>query len=199
MATTSQRGRPREFDIASVSEAASRVFWERGYHATSLDDLTSATGLLRGSLYGAFGDKHGMLLAALDHYAEGALARLSERLNSGLPPAEALRSALLHHTRVACALTGLRGCLITNTALELVPTDAEVAERIESIMRRIALLMAAAVMRGQAEGVFNTALDEKAVADFLLCMTQGLRVLGKVVHDEARLVAAVEIAMRALA
>src|SRR5260370_23727484 len=99
-ASTMQRGRPREFDVASVSEAAARVFWERGYHSTSLDDLTEATGLLRGSLYGAFGDKRGMLLVALDHYAEGAIAGLSERLNSGLPPHEALREALLHHTRV---------------------------------------------------------------------------------------------------
>jgi TetR/AcrR family transcriptional repressor of nem operon len=197
-ASAVQRGRPREFDVASVSEAAGRVFWERGYHSTSLDDLTEATGLLRGSLYGAFGDKRGMLLAALDYYAEGAVARLSERLNSGLPPHEALREALLHHTRVVSALTGIPGCFITNTALEMIPSDPDVALRIESIMRRISTLLAAAVIRGQAEGVFNPGLNEKAVGDFLLCMTQGLRVLGKVVHEEERLTAAVDVAMRAL-
>jgi TetR/AcrR family transcriptional regulator, transcriptional repressor for nem operon len=198
MKQTPQRGRPREFDMASVSEAASRVFWERGYHATTLDDLTDATGLLRGSIYGAFGDKHGMLLIALDNYADGAIAQLSERLNSSASPHDALRTALLHHARIVSALSGLRGCFITNTTLEMLPSDAEVAQRIESIMRRIATLLAAAVIRGQAAGVFDSSLDEKAVADFLLCVTQGLRVLGKVVHDEARLTAAVDIAMRAL-
>lgn len=196
--TTPQRGRPREFDVIAVSEAAARTFWERGYHATSLDDLCDATGLLRGSLYGAFGDKHGMLLAALDHYSEGALARLSERLASGRPAREAVREALLHHTRVAATLEHLRGCLITNTALEMVPRDEAVAMRIEAIMRRVTTLFAAAIIRGQAEGAFDPTLNERATADFLLCMTQGLRVVGKVIPDEARLATAVDVAMRAL-
>ncbi|MGE8331251.1 MAG: TetR/AcrR family transcriptional regulator, partial [Paraburkholderia nemoris] len=66
------RGRPREFDTDTVLASASQVFWNHGYHATSIDDLCKATGLLRGSLYGVFGDKHGIMLAALDHYAEGS-------------------------------------------------------------------------------------------------------------------------------
>lgn len=198
-ASTRQRGRPREFDIDAVSETVARVFWEHGFHATSLDDLCEATGLLRGSLYGAFGDKRGMLLAALDHYADGATAMLATRLNSKSSPREALRAALTHHTRVVSALTGLRGCLITNTALEMLPGDAEVSRRIESIMRRIATLLAAAVIRGQAAGVFDTALNEEDVGNFLLCLTQGLRVLGKAGHKEEQLAAIVDVAMRSLA
>ncbi|MBU6493016.1 MAG: TetR/AcrR family transcriptional regulator [Burkholderiales bacterium] len=192
------RGRPREFDASAVSEAAAEVFWEHGYHAASLDTLCEATGLLRGSLYGAFGDKHGMLLAALDRYAEGALAQLAERLNEQIPPREALRNALLHHTRVVSTLTGLRGCFITNAAMEMQPGDETVAARITSVMRRISTLLAAAVIRGQAAGVFDSTLDEDAVGEFLLCVTQGLRVLGKVGHDEARLTAVVDVALRAL-
>ncbi|MBV8628872.1 MAG: TetR/AcrR family transcriptional regulator, partial [Paraburkholderia sp.] len=92
---TCSRGRPREFDTAAVLANASEVFWNHGYHATSIDDLCKATGVLRGSLYGVFGDKHGILLAALDHYAEGSTARLVERLNANVPPEEALRNALL--------------------------------------------------------------------------------------------------------
>ena len=192
------RGRPREFDTDSVLTEASHTFWRHGYHATSIDDLCKATGVLRGSLYGVFGDKRGIMLAALDHYADGSIARLCERLNASLPPDEALRNALLHHTRIASSLTGLRSCFITNATLEMSLEDAEVRERIESIQRRIATLLAGAVIRGQASGVFNSRLDEKAVADFLLCMTQGLRVLGKVKSDERELEAIVDIAMRAL-
>lgn len=193
-----QRGRPREFDINSVSEVVANVFWERGYHATSLDDLCDATGLLRGSLYSAFGDKHGMLLAALEHYGDGAVAQLSARLNSNLPALEALRAALMHYTRTASALNGLRGCFITNATLELLPHDKELARKIELIMRRTATLLTAAVIRGQAEGVFSTDLDEKAVGDFLLCVTQGLRVIGKFMQSEERLAAVVDLSMRAL-
>jgi TetR/AcrR family transcriptional repressor of nem operon len=191
------RGRPREFDTDAVLAEAGKVFWRHGYHATSIDDLCKATGVLRGSLYGVFGDKHGIMLAALDHYAEGSIAGLVERLSANLPPDETLRNALMHHTRVASALTG-RSCFITNSTLELQPQDEALYAKLQSIQRRIATLLAAAVIRGQAAGVFNTDLDEKAVADFLLCITQGLRVLGKVDRNEDELKAIVDIAMRAL-
>ncbi|MEH3075969.1 MAG: TetR family transcriptional regulator [Quadrisphaera sp.] len=57
--------RPRSFDEAVVVDAATRCFTDLGYAATSVDDLVSATGLHRGSLYGAFGSKRGLFLAAL--------------------------------------------------------------------------------------------------------------------------------------
>ena len=65
--------RPRKFDETDVVAAARDEFWSRGYAATSVDDLTSATGLGKGSLYGAFGDKHGLFLRALDDYIGTAL------------------------------------------------------------------------------------------------------------------------------
>ncbi|HEY3598811.1 MAG TPA: TetR/AcrR family transcriptional regulator [Paraburkholderia sp.] len=193
-----QRGRPRQFDTNAVLAKAGKVFWGHGYHATSIDDLVKATGVLRGSLYGVFGDKHGLMLAALDYYAEGSVAGLVERLNADVPPADALRNALLHHTRVATALGGQRSCFITNATLEMQPHDEALHERIAAIHRRIVTLLAAAVIRGQATGVFNATLDEKAIADFLLCVTQGLRVIGKVRRNEEELKAVVDVAMRAL-
>jgi TetR/AcrR family transcriptional repressor of nem operon len=153
---------------------------------------------LRGSLYGVFGDKHGILLAAIDHYADGSLARLAERLNASLPPAEALRHAILHYTRAATALGTRRSCLITNTTLEMQLDDEPLRERISLIQRRMATLLAAAVIRGQASGAFSSTLDEKAVGNFLLCLIQGLRVLSRGAHEEHELSAIVDIAMRAL-
>jgi len=82
---TGERGRPREFDIDEVALSASQVFWEQGYHATSIEALCKATGLMRGSLYGAFGDKRGLLAAAFDRYSERAVTRLKERLDADLP------------------------------------------------------------------------------------------------------------------
>jgi TetR/AcrR family transcriptional regulator, transcriptional repressor for nem operon len=196
--TTSARGRPREFDTATVLEHASEVFWRHGYHATSIDDLCKATGLLRGSLYGVFGDKHGIMLAALDHYADGSIARLAERLNAPLPPMEALRSAILHYAKAASGLATRRSCLITNTTLEMQADDDALRERIASIQRRMATLLAAAVIRGQASGAFSSTLDEKAVSNFLLCIIQGLRVLARVAHEERELTVIVDVAMRAL-
>ena len=105
---------------------------------------------------------------------------------------------MLHYARVACALTGERSCFITNTTLEMPRDDETLRMRVAAIQRRMATLLAAAVIRGQASGAFNSTLDEKAVGDFLLCVMQGLRVLGRVAHTEDALVGIVDVAMRAL-
>ena len=63
-------GRPREFDEERVLEAAMNAFWNKGYEATSLAELCRVTGLNKGSLYQAFGDKHQLFMRALHHYAD---------------------------------------------------------------------------------------------------------------------------------
>ena len=67
-------GRPRQFDVDQTLDAAMRAFWARGYEATSMADLMAATGLHKGSLYQAFGDKHALFIEALKRYL-GEMAR----------------------------------------------------------------------------------------------------------------------------
>src|SRR5260370_35001878 len=172
---TADRGRPREFDPVVAIAAAGKVFGDKGYHATSIDDLCEATGLLRGSLYSAFGDKKGMLLAAIDQYGEKNLARLAESLNPREPTREGLRTALLYYPRTPTVLAGRHGCLVTNTALEMLPDDPEIEDRVERIFRRMTALLSAAVIRGQAVGLFNPNLVERPFCDSLFCVTQNVR------------------------
>lgn len=194
---SADRGRPRKFDEDAVLAAAARVFWEKGYHSASIDDLCEATGVLRGSLYGAFGDKRGLLLAALARYGEGRIARLAESLESPEPGRETIRQALLYYTRTVSDLNGPRACFITNTALELLPQEREVGALIQQIFRRMATLLAAAVTRAQADGIFARGLDEATVGNYLLCSIQGLRILGKVYREE-ELTRVVDLILRAL-
>ncbi|NIE65393.1 TetR/AcrR family transcriptional regulator [Burkholderia sp. Ax-1719] len=193
-----ERGRPREFDVDQVIDAAARVFWEHGYNATPIDALCDATGVFRGSLYRTFGDKHGLLVAAFDRYAEGAIARLKERLAADLSPADALRAALMHYTRVSANLLEKHGCFITNAAIELLPDDQDMRAQIETALHRIATQFSLAIARGQQAGQFDRSLDAEEVGRFLLCVVQGMRVLGKIDMDEAALASIVEMTMRAL-
>ena len=176
-------GRPRKFDPDAVLIAAGRVFWEKGYHAASIDDLCAATGVLRGSLYAAFGDKKGILLAALSHYGEARIARLAASLRCDRPSRQVFHDALRYYTRAATDLTG-RGCLITNTAMEMIPQDGEVAEVVESIFRRMAAQLAAEYTRARQAGIFTGNLDETTVGSYLLATAQGLRVLNKVFRED---------------
>src|ERR1700754_2125583 len=104
--------RPRKFDETEVVAAARDEFWTRGSAGTSLDDLTAATGLGRGSLYGAFGDKHELFLRALDDYCGNVSARVHADLRDGQGSAY---ERLVGHIRAMAnpsAAQARRGCLM---------------------------------------------------------------------------------------
>ncbi|MEJ0000860.1 MAG: TetR/AcrR family transcriptional regulator [Verrucomicrobiota bacterium] len=190
-------GRPREFDEEKVLAAAARTFWEHGYHETSIEVLCEATGLLRGSLYSAYGDKKGILMAALAHYSEGRVARLARSLRKRNLGRNVLREGLLYYVQTASDLERARACFITNTALELTPQDPGVAQLVERVFRRMAALWTEAALRARDEGFFDLKLDAMAAGNYLLCVAQGLRVLGKI-YREKELTDMVDMALRAL-
>ena len=101
--------RPRTFDEGDVVAAARDEFWNRGYAATSVDDLTAATGLGKGSLYGAFGDKHSIYLRALDDYITSSLADVRAGLRD---PAYSAYERLTRHIRAPIEMAFLHYELI---------------------------------------------------------------------------------------
>jgi TetR/AcrR family transcriptional regulator, transcriptional repressor for nem operon len=71
-------GRPRSFNEEAVLDAAAEAFVKGGYEGTSIDDLVKALNLHRGSLYKAFGSKHGLFLAVLRRYVDTHLANMTQ-------------------------------------------------------------------------------------------------------------------------
>jgi len=116
-------GRPREFVPAEALQDALDVFWEKGYQATSLDDLTAAMHLSRSSFYACFGSKHAVMMAAVALYADALFARL-EAMASSMPAVDAVHAVL---AAIAGVDEGRRGCFFVNSVTELAPHDAELA------------------------------------------------------------------------
>jgi TetR/AcrR family transcriptional regulator, transcriptional repressor for nem operon len=191
-------GRPREFDADKAILDAMNVFWDCGYHGTALPDLIEGTGLSRGSLYKAFGDKKGLFLAALDRYTSEGLKAIAGTLSKPGSAKAVIRESLLRYARLSSGKQGRRGCLVMATATEMTSHDAEIAERVKRMFRRMQDLHAGAIIRGQAAGEIPADRDERALARFLLCQIQGMRALGKAGASEAEMEALVDIAMRVL-
>jgi TetR/AcrR family transcriptional repressor of nem operon len=169
--------RTKEFDPAEVLDRALEQFLERGFEATSIEDLVRATGLSRASLYNAFGDKQRLFEAVLDRYE----ARQMERLRRIMAEAGSPRAAIQRVLESAGARGDDYGCLVVNTGVELAGHNKEIGRRASNSFRGIARLfeeMLAGVAR-----VENPA----AVARVLESAFLGLRVLRRTGEPPARI------------
>lgn len=170
--------RPKEFDPDQIADAAMQVFWQRGYAATSIQDLVEGTGLSRSSLYNAFDSKHGLYTCALKRYQEQSNANIT--LLAQDAPAKALvRQLLLRIVDDELDDTQRLGCLAANAALEVAGQDPVVAELVAQNFRRVEAALERLLRRGQAEGDIDPGKNPAALASFVVCTVQGLRVLGK--------------------
>jgi TetR/AcrR family transcriptional repressor of nem operon len=179
--------RPREFDPDAALERAMQAFWVKGYEATSLDDLCAATGLSRSSLYATFGDKHALLLQALDRYEESSAARIEAALDRSLPIREAMAALLTDFIDSIVAGPGRRGCFIGNCAAELARHDRDALARVRRSLERTERQFREALERAKARGELAPSADPRALARFFASGIHGLRLVGKANPDRETL------------
>ncbi len=133
MKSEKRQGRPRVFDAKTVIGQAREVFWDRGFSAASLDNLSAATKLNRPSLYGAFGDKEDLYLDTLEGYREDSLDILFKALNPALPLRENLANIYAEALKIYLhGETAARGCFLISTAT----AEAIQHDRVREVLRR---------------------------------------------------------------
>lgn len=168
-------GRPREFDEDKVLAAAIDVFWLQGYDSTSMADLLAATGLHKGSLYQAFGDKHTLFIQALQRYVDEFCREMRDAVESVDSGLEAVRALLLQSMEKGCrGEDGNVGCLVINTLVDMGMEDPEVvAVLAKGYAKRIALFTQA-VTRGQEEGSLRNDIAPEQMALIINVMGMGM-------------------------
>lgn len=190
--------RTRGFDEQAVLERAMRTFWAKGYKATSLEQLLAATRLSKSSLYGAFGSKRKLLLAALRNYSgwlmQGPAAPL-QHAGAGRAAIEATLCAVIDH---AVSPPGQRGCFANNCMAEVAPHDAQVMQATRAVVRRLEEALLRAVEQGQRDGTIAAGEEPRALARFLVNTLSGINLAAKARPDRARLDDIARVALRAL-
>lgn len=192
------RGRPREFDMEQALDRAVDVFSQRGYHGTSIGDLARGTELAQGSLYKAFKDKHALFLAALDHYRARRVEGMARAIGAGGTGRERLRRLLAFYAESSQGRQGRQGCLVVESAAELSFFDEDVAERVTTALGRNEALLAGLIREGQEDGSLAAHIDPEDAARMLLCLVQGMRVVGKTGRRRQDMLAVVDTALKAL-
>ncbi|MFF0529171.1 TetR/AcrR family transcriptional regulator [Nocardia amikacinitolerans] len=193
--STTTRGRPRSFDREAALDKALRLFWERGYEATSIGDLTKELGIGPPSLYAAFGDKAKLFIEAVanyrDTYGHFITRAIAEEPNAATMTRRILREAATEYT----APGRPAGCLVISAATNT--TNAEVAEFLRGLRNRNIAAFAARIQADVDAGELPADTDATALARYAGTVLQGMSQAARdgAKRDELERVA--ELAMRA--
>lgn len=171
--------RPKEFNPDEAIEKAMQVFWHKGYEATSMEDLLTAMDLNRGSLYDTFGDKRALFLKAMDRYCSGFVGPKFSLLDQPGPALPTLRRFVQRMIESALADPQRRGCLITNTVMELAPHEKGIAGKLNQALKMGEDAFFGLLARAKKQGELSLDKDPRALARFLTTMMQGTIVMIK--------------------
>lgn len=188
------------FDADEVADAAMRIFWSKGYAATSIQDLLEVTGLSRSSLYNSFDSKHGIFQYALRRYHDQTAALVALLAQDG-PALERVRELLKSIVKDELRDQSCAGCLVANTALELGGRDDAVTALLGEHFAVLEAALTSLMKRGQQQGDIDRSKSPVALARFIVATIQGLRVIARGNADAQqarRLNDVVDVALTAL-
>ena len=174
----------RQFDEDALLEAALRTFWQNGFAATSMIDVAQATGVQRGSLYNAYGDKERLFLLAYDRYAGRFLDSVRQAL-SNPDPAVALTALLKAIVASMSAGAPSRGCLTTKTALELPRAGRAIEARVKRLIEDLTALIRDALSTPAARRKLSC--DPAMAAELAVTFTRGLAVMERAYRNPRHL------------
>lgn len=190
--------RTREFDEIEVLDKAVELFWQKGYTATSADDLVKGLGLSRSSIYSTFGNKRTLYLRALDQYEKRngyAMIQMVKQSNDLLKTIEQLFQKVVEQD-IKAEIP--KGCFLVNTSVELGPHDQQIAKIVSDQEAVIKTAFEMAILKGQEKGQISKKNSAKSLARFLYNSISGLRVAVKSKVSKSTLDDIIKVNMSAL-
>jgi AcrR family transcriptional regulator len=191
------RGRPRAYDPEQALDQALQAFWRAGFSATSLDEISAATGMNRPSLYAAFGDKRALYLALLDRYTAASAQAIAREFSAPQPLAVALsRFYKLALAMYLPAQGGPRGCFLVGTAVSEAVEDEAIRGRLQMALRDFTAALERRLRRAQAEGELAADAEPAGLADIASAVLHSLAVRARAGDSRAALDATIQAAVK---
>jgi TetR/AcrR family transcriptional repressor of nem operon len=174
----------RQFDEDALLEAALAAFWQNGFVATSMIDVAEVTGVQRGSLYNAYGDKEQLFLLAYERYAGRFLDSVRQAL-SHPDPVVALTTLFKQVVDNMSEGAPSRGCITTKTAIELPLAGKAIEARVRQLIEDFTALIRDALSTPAARRKLGC--DPEIAADLVVTFTRGLAVMERAFHNPRHL------------
>lgn len=175
--------RVEEFDKESVLQSAMNLFWEKGYHATSMQDLVDATELNRSSLYNSFGSKLELYQQSLNYYQRQTSGIFQKALVKAKDPLHAIRLIFESFLPEMLADDQEKGCFVLNCRTEMGNQESSIREWLLRAQENNLALFKELIIDGQEQGIINTKKTSEQYAYYILNAFQGFRMTGILVKD----------------
>lgn len=160
-----------EFDEKEKIEKAMNVFWEKGYNATSMQDLVDAMQINRSSLYNTFEDKHKLFLKCLSTYFDHVLLELKEKVAQEQSAKQALIQLI--RDKVSWLVDCEKGCLGMKTIFEIGSEDSEVRKQIQKYNEMYLVFISEVVQKAIDAKELNETSDAYLIAEYIVTSFTG--------------------------
>ena len=170
--------RPKEFDQEKALHRAISIFSQKGFAATSTDELMRAMDVGRQSMYDTFGDKPALFLNALEVYVSENVRAINVELQAPGSPLASIRRALVHFAERR-DLSSTDGCKGINAICEFGMRDEDVTRITRTAARILRHTLMDALRRAQMEGELDAQTDLESLADFFESTLAGIRIGAK--------------------
>jgi TetR/AcrR family transcriptional repressor of nem operon len=177
--------RTKDFDESEVLAKAIKLFWQKGYNGTSMQDLVDGLGISRSSIYDTFGDKHQLYLKSLCAYRQTQTAIRDRILNAPVEAKVAIRQLMDLTIDQMIRDKQHKGCFLVNSAVETAPHDKETSAIVCQNDQQVENAFYEVIKRGQTNGEIVSKQDPRALARFVFNNIVGIQVTGKSVTDKA--------------
>jgi len=191
------RGRPLSFDREQALENAMHVFWDRGYEAASIAELTAAMGITAPSLYSAFGDKEHLFLEAIERYANGAGSAAPRALAEELTARAAIERLLCEAAKELTRSCHPAGCMVVMAATNCSVASAHIQTALAKRRAASEEGIRTRIEQGIVDGELPADTDAAALANFYTTVFQGMSIQARDGASRASLLATAATAMRA--
>ena len=171
----------RQFIIGKTAP----VFNTKGYNGTSLNDLTEATGLTKGSLYGNFDNKEEIAIAVFHYSMERVRETARLKMEKVKSSKDKLLALLDFYSQYVFSSPIPGGCPLMNNAVEADDQHVFMKKAVATEIKKTIDVIAGLLVKGKREGEFINSINEKEIANLFFCSIEGAIIVSRVTSSGA--------------
>lgn len=190
--------RTKAFDEQETLRKAMTLFWKKGFHATSMQDLVETLGINRASLYDTYGDKETLYRKAVILYQEINQAHMQRFLYRHPDVTDGFRAFFLETIEQSLSDPDHKGCFMVNTTTEMASQRPEFSDLVRRNQEAVEQLFIDYLAMGVTSGQLPSSLNAQATAAFFYSVNAGLMVMAKVTDSREKLLEVVTTALQVL-